>query len=662
MSIRSKLLAAFGTLIALILAVGGFSVIELRGLNSEAAEIRDNWLPSVAALGRMTEIATRHRQLQATVMLAPNAEVRAAEEKRLVAAQDALETSWRDYKGLISPGEEQRLADTVDRTLREYLALTDRNMAYVRGGDRDAAIAFYFGEGRRGFTAFRDAASRDRDFNADSGKAAANRGEAAYRKAIWFIGLLLAGAVALGVAAALWLGGHVGRSVTGLAAAMRRLAARDYGFDLPWKSRGDEIGDMARALEECRTGLHAADGMAAAQLAERAAKDRRQAAMDRNTTDFGTSISGVMQRLTQTAATMRDAAAEMTASSQRTEQSASTTAHEGEQSSRNLSAVAAATEELSVSVDEISRRVTQVASSAREAVGRAKVTDETVGGLAEASQRIGEVVRLITDIAGQTNLLALNATIEAARAGEAGKGFAVVAGEVKALAEQTAKATEEIGQQIHSIRSATDGAVLAVRGAVEAIARVDDVAAAIAAAVEEQGAATRDISARVQDVAGASSRAMRAMNEVSAIAKSAGETSQQVQEAADGVGQVACTLRSEVDHFLAAMAKDGEDDRRRYERISGQGMRVTLRSAGQGEVGAVVRDISRGGAALQTDWNLASGADLQVEFSDRRGAVPARAVRASGGVLAIAFRQDAETIAQVDGVLDRLGHAVPVAA
>ncbi|WP_368044677.1 methyl-accepting chemotaxis protein [Sabulicella glaciei] len=214
-------------------------------------------------------------------------------------------------------------------------------------------------------------------------------------------------------------------------------------------------------------------------------------------------------------------------------------------------------EELSASVGEVSHQVAKAACAARDAVARAQATDATVSGLSEAAARIGEVVRMIGDIAGQTNLLALNATIEAARAGEAGKGFAVVASEVKTLAAQTAKAMEEISAQIAAVRGATEEAVGAVREVTAAIGRVDETAAAIAAAVEQQGAATRAIAASVQTVARTTEEATHAMREVAEVAEGAGASGRSVLSAAEDVARISGTLWEEVDRFLSAVRSDG---------------------------------------------------------------------------------------------------------
>jgi methyl-accepting chemotaxis protein len=274
--------------------------------------------------------------------------------------------------------------------------------------------------------------------------------------------------------------------------------------------------------------------------------------------------------------------------------------------------------------------------------------------MADAADRVGDVVKLITDIASRTNLLALNATIEAARAGEAGKGFAVVAGEVKALATQTAKATDEIAAQIAGIRSSTGDAVSAVRDVSAAIGEVNAVATAIAAAVEQQAAATREIAASVQTVSAATQDATRAMHDVSSIAESSDAASAKVLAGAADVSSNADTLSGEITQFLHAMASTDEKERRLYERIPGNGAMATWRTAA-GEQRAAIVDISRGGVALVSDWSAGAGAEVQLQLPGINETVAARVVRSGRGGLALAFRQNATVMQSVDQALAHIG-------
>ena len=417
----------------------------------------------------------------------------------------------------------------------------------------------------------------------------------------------------------------------------------------------------AESVAEAQAALLRADMLTAARLKEQAARDRRQAAMDKHTQDFGTSISGVMASLGQSAGKMRAAADAMSQAATRTRDSTSGAVEGANTSARDLNSVAVAAEQMAASIGEISRQVAHVTTAVHTAVDRASETDAKVASLATAADRIGDVVRLISDIAGQTNLLALNATIEAARAGEAGKGFAVVAGEVKVLAAQTAHATAQIGTQIIAIRAATDEAVGAVREVGLAIGQVASVATAIAAAVEQQAAATQEISSSVQSVTLATSTSAEVMEQVLIVAEQTDTASRSVVIAAEEVGQTATTLRVEVNDFLTAMKGGGEEDRRAYERVPGAGATATLTLQGLTKVQAVVRDFSRGGIALTCGATALAGAEAKVVVL-MGGSLSGRVVRSEEGLLTVAFHQGPANIALVDRAIDDVKQRARLAA
>ena len=266
--------------------------------------------------------------------------------------------------------------------------------------------------------------------------------------------------------------------------------------------------------------------------------------------NFETSVKAVVETVSSGATEMQGSAQTMASTAEETSRQATAVAAAAEQASANVQTVASAAEELSNSIQEISRQVAQSNAIARNAVDEAKKTNDKVRGLAEAANKIGEVVKLITDIASQTNLLALNATIEAARAGEAGKGFAVVASEVKSLANQTAKATEEIAGQIGAIQSATGEAVEAIQGIGSTIGQISEIATAIASAVEEQGAATREIAGNVQQAASGTREVTHNIGGVTQAAGETGESATQVLNAAGELSRQAETLRGQVEEFL----------------------------------------------------------------------------------------------------------------
>jgi methyl-accepting chemotaxis protein len=379
--------------------------------------------------------------------------------------------------------------------------------------------------------------------------------DAAFRSSLVTLGEIGGVVLLVGILGSWLVTRDITRSLSVVEQALERLVGGDLTSDIPGLGRRDEVGGIARAMLVFRGNARQTLELQADVDKAREAKDRRQAAMDRDTHDFGGSIAGVMASLGTSAEAMRTTASTMSATARQTRTSAARTAEAATASSRNLGAVSTGTEQMSASIAEISRQTARGTNAVRGAVHCAGATDTKVAGLAQAADRIGDVVRLISSIAGQTNLLALNATIEAARAGDAGKGFAVVANEVKALAAQTARATTDIGTQIAAIGAATAEAVDAVRDVVRAIGQVDEVTVAIAAAVEHQASATRDIATSIQTVTVTTDETVRSMNEVCTVSEATEAAGRDVLAGADDVARTAATLKIEVDQFLSATAR-----------------------------------------------------------------------------------------------------------
>ncbi len=329
-----------------------------------------------------------------------------------------------------------------------------------------------------------------------------------------------------------------------------RLADGDYTLDVPHRQRQDEIGDMARAVVVFRENGLANQRMQAERTQAQAEREQRQQHVENLIRGFDKKISSVLDQLAGAATEMQATARSMSAIAEKTAQRAQIVSAATTEASANVQTVAAAGEELTSSIHEISRQVAQSSDITSRAVVTAGNTDNQVQGLVKAVDRIGDVARLINDIAGQTNLLALNATIEAARAGEAGKGFAVVASEVKNLATQTAKATEEITGQIQAIQSATRDSVTSIQEITTTIHQISEIAATIAAAVEEQGAATQEIARNVQQAATGTQEVATNVVGVNDAAGETGGAASQVLTAAGALARQADALRVDVQAFL----------------------------------------------------------------------------------------------------------------
>jgi methyl-accepting chemotaxis protein len=362
-------------------------------------------------------------------------------------------------------------------------------------------------------------------------------------------------AVLLGLVIAFFIARGIIRPLAGLTSGMKELAAGNFDVVLPGLDRKDEVGDMAHAVSEFKVKAEqkARDEAEAKIRQDEVVARQRKEDMQKLANGFEEAVGAIVHTVSTASSELETAARTMTSQADHAQELATTVAGASEEASANVQSVASATEELSSSISEISRQVQESTRMAGAAVDQAHNTTARVSELSKAATRIGDVVELINTIAGQTNLLALNATIEAARAGEAGRGFAVVASEVKALAEQTSKATGEISQQISGIQSATEDSVGAIREISGTIEKLSEISATIAAAVEEQGAATQEIARNVQQAATGTHQVSANITDVQRGAAETGSASSQVLSAAQTLSTDSGRLRSEVSKFLASV-------------------------------------------------------------------------------------------------------------
>jgi methyl-accepting chemotaxis protein len=344
----------------------------------------------------------------------------------------------------------------------------------------------------------------------------------------------------------------ISRPMSALSVSMKELANGNFGVVLPGLGRKDEIGDVAQAVEDFKVKAEekAREEAEAKNRQDQIAAQQRKADMIKLADDFEGAVGEIVETVSSASTELEASAGTLTSTAERAQELTTMVAAASEEASTNVQSVASATEELTSSVNEISRQVQESARMANEAVDQARKTNDRVGELSKAAARIGDVIELINMIAGQTNLLALNATIEAARAGEAGRGFAVVASEVKALAEQTAKATGEIGQHVTGIQAATQESVGAIKDISATIEKLSEISSTIAAAVEEQGAATLEISRNVQQAAQGTQQVSFHITDVQRGAGETGSASSQVLSAAQSLSGDSNRLKLELGKFL----------------------------------------------------------------------------------------------------------------
>ena len=367
---------------------------------------------------------------------------------------------------------------------------------------------------------------------------------------MWML-IALVLAVVVVSAASFLIGRSISTALSAMVRAMTGLAGGDATIAIPGLGRKDEVGEMAGAVQVFKTNMVETERLRAEQSESEARQvQQRKADMHRLADAFEGAVGEIVETVSSAATELEAAARTLTTTAERSQELAGAVAAASEEASTNVQSVASASEEMSSSVNEISRQVQESSRVANDAVEQAQKTNDRVGELSKAAARIGDVVELINTIAGQTNLLALNATIEAARAGEAGRGFAVVASEVKALAEQTAKATGEISQQISGIQAATQESVGAIREIGHTIGRMSEISSTIAAAVEQQGAATQEISRNIQHASEGTSQVSSNIADVQRGAGETGSASAQVLSSARSLSSESNRLKLEVGKFL----------------------------------------------------------------------------------------------------------------
>jgi methyl-accepting chemotaxis protein len=553
LKISRKLMVAFGVMLVLNIVTSVFAITKMQTINNTSTEIAVNWLPSIKAINDINDSINKMRIFQLAHVLSDNANKMAEYEGEIAKQLSTELTEAKIYEKLISSDDELATWQKASALIEQYAELWDQIAVLSKNNQNDQARDMVLGEGEQAVGQIRGMLQELVALNQKGGTDASERGDEEY---LWARLLMICVAVfvaLLTVAFSFILSRGIATPIVNMTDTMSRLASGDKSVEIPGIERKDEIGEMADAVQVFRDNMIETERLAEAEKKSQAERAARAAHIEQKTRDFDHDASVAIAAVASAATQLQANANSLTSRSQQAFDQSSAVATAATQMSSNVQTVAASAEELSASIGQIANDVSLAATVSKEAVEQAGHTGRVVSNLQQSAVKIGQVVELINDIAAQTNLLALNATIEAARAGEAGKGFAVVASEVKNLANQTARATADIGEQINSTRNATDEAVKAIADIVGTIEKVNEIASSIAAAVEEQQVATGEIARNVEEAARGTQDVNTNIHQVTDAVHGSGEVATEVLHASSELSREAEKMRTIVGAFLASV-------------------------------------------------------------------------------------------------------------
>ncbi|WP_411903984.1 methyl-accepting chemotaxis protein [Methylorubrum thiocyanatum] len=553
LSIKSKLILSFSAMVLCLVVVSAIAMTSINNLSNENEHLGQNNIPSIRHAGELRGNVIDVRVSVLNHLLYQELERMQAEEKALETKTAAVAKSMRAYEPLISLPGEQELFDRFKTEWAAYLEAVQGVLTHSRIGRKDLAQEETTRKVRPRIKVAAQALDDIIVLNNKAGEIVASS-DASARSAKNLMLTIGSGAILLAIALATLIVVGVTRGIRSVVEPMKRIASGDLTVEIPHRGARTEIGMIADAVQVFKDGLIRMRSMEEEAASARAGTEaQRKRAMRELADSFEAAVGGIIGLVSSSATELRATAQSMAGLATKTAGQSTTVAAAAQQAATNVGTVATAAEELGSSVQEIGRQVDGSASLAQLAVNEASRSAALVEELSSSVAQIGDVVTMISTIAGQTNLLALNATIEAARAGEAGRGFAVVATEVKELAGQTARATEQISAQIGRIQGSTDQAVASIGSIGDRIQEISRTATAIAAAVEEQGMATQEIVRNVAEAAAGTGEVTGNITGVANAAEETGAAASQVLGAASELSRQSEHLSSEVSRFLATV-------------------------------------------------------------------------------------------------------------
>lgn len=550
LSILVRLALGFGAVLALTLVLGYEASSEVRSLSGLTEKLyKHPFTVSTAALEAKAGIIAIHRSMK-DVALAPDMAGIEAAVKAVNGGEDnVLRHLARIQERFL--GDKAQIQDVID-TFKAWKPIRDEVIALMKEGKKPEAAAITRTRGAEQVTQITQKMDAIITFSYDKAEAFAVKAAADRDQSFLTLYSFVGGIFVLGMGVALIITRSISGPIKALCGTMDAVAGGNHSVAVPFTQFNNEVGMMARTLEVFKEGLAETERLRQAQDAQkRQAEQERKTLMNDLAGDFEGHVQGVVNHVSRASEQMTSTASAMSAAAEQASRQSTAAAVAAEHASANVQTVASAAEELSSSIAEIGRQVNTSTTIAHHAVEQAERTNGIVGGLNQAAQKIGEVVELINNIASQTNLLALNATIEAARAGEAGKGFAVVASEVKNLANQTAKATEDIASQINGVQNATQEAVGAIQDILKTIGEISSTTTSIATAVEQQQAATNEIARNVEQAAQGTQQVADNITGVREAAEEAGRAAGEVLREAQDLRRQSDVLHQEVGSFIA---------------------------------------------------------------------------------------------------------------